>query len=201
MLSKKFIKAVQYASEAHLGQTRKFDNSPYIAHPLEVARLVQEALHYVDITNERKGEVIIAALFHDVLEDTDITEQEMRDQWGTLITKLVVEVTNHKFEDKSIPRAEKFAVNLKKLKKISYEAQIIKACDIIHNLSDIVEQNPRFALTYLTEKRKVAEVLTDLPPTLEADLNKIILDGFEKVAYHYANKDKGSEEKEKLSQS
>ena len=83
---------------AHRNQRRKFEDAPYMVHPIRVARIVAE---YTDDAN-----VIAAAMMHDVLEDTDVTAEEMRCVFGDAITDLVLEVT-----DVSRPHARVDATN------------------------------------------------------------------------------------------
>ena len=71
---------------AHRNQRRKFEDALYMVHPIRVARIVAE---YTDDAN-----VIAAAMMHDVLEDTDVTAEEMRRVFGDAITDLVLEVTD-----------------------------------------------------------------------------------------------------------
>jgi len=90
-------KAITIASIAHLGQKRKGDGSPYIAHPMRVA-----------MTLARHGfsdEVIAAACVHDVLEDTDYSAERLQCDLNKKVVKIVQAVTNDdtlKWEDKKL---------------------------------------------------------------------------------------------------
>jgi (p)ppGpp synthase/HD superfamily hydrolase len=75
-----------FAMCAHRNQRRKYEDAPYVVHCERVARTVAE---YSDDPN-----VIAAAFMHDVLEDTDVTAEEMRRVFGDIITDLVMEVTD-----------------------------------------------------------------------------------------------------------
>src|SRR5271166_4137098 len=87
-----------FAMCAHRNQRRKYEDAPYVVHCERVARIVTE---YTD-----DAEVIAAAMMHDVLEDTDVTAEEMRRVFGDQITDLVLEVT-----DVSRPHARVDATN------------------------------------------------------------------------------------------
>jgi GTP pyrophosphokinase len=76
--------AYQVACEKHKGQVRK-SGDPYVQHPIEVAYLLAE-LHTGPNT-------IAAGLLHDVLEDTDMTKEEMEARFGKDITEIVDGVT------------------------------------------------------------------------------------------------------------
>lgn len=83
--------AYEFAAAAHAGQKRKGDGSPYLAHPVEVARL----LHAEGDADE---ELIAATLLHDVVEDTEHTLEEVRARFGAEVGELVEAMT----EDKSV---------------------------------------------------------------------------------------------------
>ena len=78
--------AYDFASEAHAGQHRKGGEKPYIAHPVEVARL----LHAEGVADD---DLLAATFLHDVVEDTDHTLEEIRDRFGTEVAELVAAMT------------------------------------------------------------------------------------------------------------
>ena len=87
----KVTKAIEFAAKAHDGMMRKKDKTPYILHPLEAAVIVGT------MTNNQ--DVISAALLHDVVEDTDITIEEIEENFGTRVRKLVDSETENKRAD------------------------------------------------------------------------------------------------------
>ena len=74
-------KAISFAAKAHQGLPRKGTQTPYILHPLEAAAIVSS------LTDDL--EVIAAAILHDVLEDTPITEERLRAEFGDRIADWV----------------------------------------------------------------------------------------------------------------
>lgn len=80
--------AYALAAEAHKDQRRKAGD-PYITHPIAVARIVAEDL-------ELGANPVIAALLHDVVEDTDYTIEDIRDRFGDDVAFLVGVVTKQK---------------------------------------------------------------------------------------------------------
>jgi guanosine-3',5'-bis(diphosphate) 3'-pyrophosphohydrolase len=74
-----------YADEAHRGQVRKLDGSPFIAHPVEVARLLHDA--------GAPDYVVAAGLLHDVVERTDVTLGDLLERFGPEVAGLVGAVT------------------------------------------------------------------------------------------------------------
>lgn len=81
-------KAMIFAAQAHDGMKRKKDHTPYILHPTEVASIVGT------LTN--KQEVIVAALLHDVVEDTPATIEEIEQEFGSRVAELVQSETEDK---------------------------------------------------------------------------------------------------------
>lgn len=77
--------AVAYAERLHLGQ-RQGDGTPYLLHPLEVARLLRDT--------GAPDHLIAAGALHDVLEKSDVRESDLRERFGARITDLVLAVTD-----------------------------------------------------------------------------------------------------------
>lgn len=87
----KVTKAIEFAAKAHDGMERKKDKTPYILHPLEAAVIVGT------MTEDR--DVISAAVLHDVVEDTDITIEEIEEKFGPRVRFLVESETEDKRAD------------------------------------------------------------------------------------------------------
>ena len=84
----KVTKAIEFAAEAHDGMVRKKDKTPYILHPLEAAVIVG--------TMTDDSDVISAAVLHDVVEDTEITIEEIEEKFGSRVRALVESETEDK---------------------------------------------------------------------------------------------------------
>lgn len=80
--------AVLFATSAHAGQVRKGTDVPYITHPMEVCQLLTEM--------KAGRELKIAALLHDVVEDTPVTLQQVEDKFGKEVARLVASHTEEK---------------------------------------------------------------------------------------------------------
>ena len=78
--------ATLVATNAHKGQTRKGSNIAYILHPMEAGTLAHSMLAQVGRYNE---DVIAACLLHDVLEDTEMTEEELAQDFSERTIELV----------------------------------------------------------------------------------------------------------------
>jgi len=139
-----------FASRAHTGQVRKYTGEPYIEHPIAVAETVRK--------HNGSKEMIAAALLHDVVEDTDVTLDEVRQEFGDAVANLVDDLTDvSKPEDGN--RAFRKAIDRDHTAQASAAAMVIKAADLISNTKSIVEHDPGFARVYLKEKRALLDVM------------------------------------------
>jgi guanosine-3',5'-bis(diphosphate) 3'-pyrophosphohydrolase len=160
-------KTQDFAEIAHGNQKRRFSDQPYIVHPVRVMKICQE--YTDDIT------VHAAALLHDVLEDTNVTESELgvflngimnkTDAEKTL--KQVVELTDV-FIKANFPRMnrnQRRGKEAERLSTVSGEAQTVKYADIIDN-TDITFNDPDFARVYLKESQLILEKMNQGHPDL-----------------------------------
>jgi GTP diphosphokinase / guanosine-3',5'-bis(diphosphate) 3'-diphosphatase len=123
------LSAAQYAAEKHANQKRKGQAAePYVNHVIDVANLVSTAVP------EQDTNLVIAALLHDTIEDTGVTEGELVERFGQDVTNLVLELT----DDKSLPDAERKRLQVEHAPKLSVRAQTIKLADKITNLRGIL---------------------------------------------------------------
>jgi len=82
-------KAFDLAEEMHAGQTRKGSRGdPYLDHVFEVAELVYKAIGNTDIN------LVVAAILHDVIEDSPTTREDLTRLFNTDVSDLVVELTD-----------------------------------------------------------------------------------------------------------
>jgi len=118
--------AIIFAFNAHSGQYRKLSPKPYIIHPLRVSEfLLKNFNHRKDIQVLR-----VAAILHDTIEDTWVTEDKIKDEFGEEIAKLVIELTVP--EDGT--KQERYEKYLEILKNASDSAKIVKLSDIFDNV-------------------------------------------------------------------
>jgi len=152
------LRAVQFAAQAHVAQVRKYTGEPYLMHLLAVAHSVAN--------RTMDPHVIAAAVLHDTLEDTDTHPAQLRRLFGERVTALVVELTDvfthEDHPDKN--RAHRKALEAERLGRISAEAQLIKAYDLMDNTSSITQHDPGFAKVYLAEKRRALAHMDLLDP-------------------------------------
>jgi len=149
------LDAMRYAEEKHRGQWRKYhDGVPYICHPRRVAKLIF-------MVSGLPPEAEIAAVLHDVIEETDVSPEDLRRRFGSKVADLVVVLTDPPDDDR--PRRERKAGFLERLKAASPLAQLIKVADRLDNLRDCpldVPEARRFLESaYLRESRALAGAL------------------------------------------
>lgn len=163
--------ALDFATEAHRGQLRKYTGEPYITHPREVAMLVSSVPHTKDM--------LCAALLHDTVEDTYVTLLDIEKKFGPNVRHLVEMLT-----DVSKPsdgnRAIRKSLDLAHTASASKEAKTIKLADLISNSSSIVERAPDFAKVYMEEKKALLEVLQEGDSTLFEKAKEIVDNYFNK---------------------
>ena len=123
--------AIRASAILHKDQVRKGEVPyPYVTHTFAVAMIVADY--------SEKEDVIIAALLHDTLEDTDYTREELNEDFGHAVLELVEYVTHPELEpDASWLEIKKKYV--KQLKDATNDALLIAAADKIHNMRSMVE--------------------------------------------------------------
>lgn len=129
----KLLEAASYAAKQHTKQRRKGEFAdPYINHPLEVANLL------ANIGGVDDYDVLIAAILHDTIEDTDTKAEDIVEKFGERVCGFVKEVT----DDKSLPKPERKRLQVEHAPHLSDGAKQIKLCDKISNINDITNSPP-----------------------------------------------------------
>jgi len=140
----------------HFGQKRKYTNEPYVNHVRAVADMADGHC--------KLGYEI--GLLHDLLEDTDCSENEMiqaLDRFGYTYSEIVFigrrvhELTDVYTPEKfpQINRKVRKELEARRLHKTGYAAQTVKYCDLMHNTESIVEYDRGFAMKYIPEKEQI----------------------------------------------
>ena len=154
-------KAYDYAFECHIDQKRR-SGEPYITHPVSVACIAAN-LH-LDAPS------IIAALLHDVVEDTPATLKEVESQFGKQVTKLVdglSKLDKLNFNDVVEAQAENFRKMLLAMSS-DIRVMIIKLCDRMHNMQTLGHLNEQ-------KRKRIAQETVDIyaPIANRLGLNRI----------------------------
>ena len=133
MAVSRVLQAALFAAEKHKNQRRKDgEASPYINHPIALANVLATEGSVKD------EEVLCAALLHDTIEDTETTEDELRQAFGEKVTAIVLEVT----DDKSLPNEKRKQLQIEHARHASSQAKLVKLADKICNLRDILASPP-----------------------------------------------------------
>ena len=126
-------KALAFATEKHKNHTREDEEkSSYIVHPIAVKHILSEV---GGVEDER---VLAAALLHDTLEDTPTTQQELIENFGQRVYRLVEEVS----DDKTLPKQTRKDLQIEHAPQLSEGAVLIKLGDKISNVTDITHTPP-----------------------------------------------------------
>lgn len=119
-------KAIIFAAKAHINQTRKGTEIPYITHPFAVGMHLQKA--------KCSEEVIAAGILHDTLEDTETTFKDLTEEFGVRVANLVLAASEN---DKSLPWEVRKQHTIEMLQDGSLEEIQVVVADKLHNLKSI----------------------------------------------------------------
>jgi len=174
----KILNAVTYSAQCHQMQTRKnAKKTPYVSHPMTVAETV------LTVGKVRDADVIIAALLHDTIDDTQATYEDIRSRFGSKVENIVRELT----EDKTLSSAKRKKLQIIQAPNKSTGAAIICLSDQIFNLNNLLQDPP---IDWTRERidqyfQWVQSVVNHLPEAnapLKDEVNKIIKDYWKKQA-------------------
>ena len=161
-------KVKAFAGQAHDGQQRKYTPDPYIVHPVRVMEMCRQF--------QPELPVLSAALLHDVLEDTEVDQEHLKQFLHTIMeesdvnrtVELVVELTDIYIKER-YPKWNRKKRKLKeadRIEKTSAESQTVKYADIIDNCQEIVDHDPEFANRFLKECRDLLKRMPKGHPVL-----------------------------------
>jgi len=165
----RLLKAFDFAAVKHKDQRRKDPNkTPYINHPIGVAQIISKEANITD------PDILIAAVLHDTVEDTDTTLEEIQDIFGSKIKCIVDEVSDDKHKSKE----ERKQAQIDKSPFASYEAKIVKLADKLYNLRDLERQTPEGwteerVQEYFVWASKVCNGIRGVCKPLDAALDKM----------------------------
>ena len=129
----RLLKAVNFAAIKHKNQRRKNpEKTPYINHPIGVANILSNEVGITDI------DVLISAILHDTVEDTETSFEELEENFGPIVRGIVDECS----DDKSLGKAERKQSQIEHAPMCSPKAKLVKLADKIYNLRDLNEITP-----------------------------------------------------------
>ena len=124
-------RAIIFAVKAHSGTERRGKGYPYIVHPLEAVEIVA--------TMTKDQELLAAAALHDTVEDTDVTVEQLRAEFGDRVAELVASESDT-FEEGVSEEASWHArkqAAIDRLAKASHEAKMVALGDKLSNMRAI----------------------------------------------------------------
>jgi len=167
------FEALAFAAQKHRDQRRK-DHvaSPYINHPIEVARALVEVGGVTDL------DVVRAAILHDTVEDTATTPEELEARFGPRVAELVMHVT----DDKTLEKQERKRLQIEHAPHIPREAQCIKLADKLSNVRDVLANPPADwsdtrRAEYVAWAQDVIDGMRGANPALEAEFDRVVSAG------------------------
>jgi (p)ppGpp synthase/HD superfamily hydrolase len=171
----RILKGIEFSAEKHKSQTRKnSQKSPYIIHPIGVAH------HLMIVGNVRDADILIGALLHDTVEDTNASFEEIQAKFGLTVEGLVRETT----DDKSLPKAVRKQLQIEHASHKSPGAAMIKLADKFYNLTDMTRETPtgedgepwtqERIDTYFAWAKQVIDALPPVNTELKAAVDQLI---------------------------
>ena len=155
-------KAIRFAVEKHDGEYREGESGlPYATHPVEVC----VALRYIGGVTD--VDILCAAALHDVLEETSTTSNEIETQFGTRISRLVLELTRREPSSQEVANLTKEAVwelrsgiLLDEISRMSPDAQSVKLADRLANFRQAkVTRKGAKMRRYVSQTKKILETI------------------------------------------
>lgn len=166
----RLLDAAEFAAWKHREQRRKDPaGTPYINHPIGVARILAHEAGVTDIV------VLQAALLHDTVEDTDTTLPEIERRFGPDVRHVVQELT----DDKALPKAERKRRQVEMAAGSSERVKMVKLADKLHNIRDIRRHVPQGwseerVQEYFRWTAEVLEGLRGTSPAMETALQELL---------------------------
>ncbi len=168
----RLLAAVHFAADQHRDHRRKGSiAAPYINHPIQVAQQLAAAGCQGDV------DLLMAAVLHDVIEDTETTPAQLEERFGKSVTSIVLEVT----DDKDLPEQERKLVTVSTVAAKSRQAQLLKLSDLTANTRDVVEHPPNWSrerkVRYFDWAENVVNQLRGMHPELEDQFDEVLQRG------------------------
>jgi len=127
------LEALSFAADRHRNQRRKdVEASPYINHPIAVATVLAVDGRVTDPV------LLVGAILHDTLEDTETSVAELENRFGPEVARLVEEVT----DDERLPAPERKRLQVERAPHATIAAKQLKVADKICNVRDVTGAPP-----------------------------------------------------------
>lgn len=171
-LSQQLLAAATFAAEQHKYQRRSgYEPLPYINHLLKVAQGLMSCGETSD------SELLLAALLHDVLEDTEITQAALAERFGASVAAIVAELT----DDMRLSYDERKRRQLQGAPQLSLPAKKIRIADKAANIYDIthypLEWSAERKVAYLDWAEKIVDRIRGTAPEIERWFDRELAEG------------------------
>lgn len=133
-LDERLAKAYQYAADAHSGQCRKGTKIPYFTH------IITTVNYCMELTDDI--EVLQAAILHDTVEDTHVTLEDLRRDFGARVAGLVEADTEDKLRDRPAPETWEIRKQetILRLARMPYDAKLVMLADKTANAESLFKE-------------------------------------------------------------
>lgn len=158
-----YFEALAFAAEQHKYQRRGgYDPLPYINHLIKVSSAI------IQIGQEENPDIIIAAILHDVVEDSDTSYEDLAGQFGAPVADIVAELT----DDMELPYNQRKALQVEGASKLSLAARKIRIADKASNIQDIftypLDWKEEKKIAYLENSLTIVDQIRGTHAALEA---------------------------------
>lgn len=121
--------AIRLAAVAHKSQNRKSSGIPYIAHPMSVCLILMKAGFYDE-------SILAAAILHDVVEDTELSIEDLQEHFSADVVRYVEEMTEEKETEDGEKRSwpDRKRSHIEVMQQATLGARAIELADKLHNL-------------------------------------------------------------------
>lgn len=166
---------LEFAKKKHEGQFRADGVTPYICHPMLVAKLIKQYKKSKNI-----DAIIAAALLHDTLEDTYTSYRELIDNFGEMVASIVIELTTADYMADQVGKANYLKTRMCIMSPYAF---VIKLCDRLANIMDsknlVIEKQMKLKketieiLDYLEKNKELTPTQKILFAKIREELNKM----------------------------
>jgi (p)ppGpp synthase/HD superfamily hydrolase len=172
-----FIRAFSFATRAHRDQKLFGTEYPYLYH---ITLVCMEVIAALNMEGDRDGDLAIqCALLHDILEDTDITTEQLRSEFGSDVSEGVEALT----KNRSLSRSKRVEDSLQRIVKQPKEVWMVKMADRITNLQS---PPPHWDKEKIREYREEALLIYENlreGSLLLAERLKLMIDNYERFMH------------------
>jgi len=120
------LEAASFAARSHQGQLRKDKQTPYVSHPFRVCLIVRDLFGFDDLR------MLMAALLHDVIEDTNTDFDDVAEKFGPEVAQWAAALS----KDKRLPDDRREDAYMQALRAAPWQVHVCKLADVLDNLSD-----------------------------------------------------------------